>query len=469
MGRALWTTASGARRIASVIDMSTAATTSSSASPAVPPGRDLVVDLARVFCVLLVVAIHVMMVGVAVDDAGAVVANQPLQEQPWFPLSTWAGQIMPLFFVVGGFASATAWAGARRRGDDAGDFVRGRLLRLARPASAVFVVLALVLVVATALGVDPALLDVAATGVGTPFWFLAAYGITQVCVPVMARLHASRPWATLFTLAVAAVVVDAVRYGTGVTEVGLLNLAFVWLFVQQLGFAYADGLFGRTPRLVLVAVAALGYASLVPLTTAGPWSDDMLRNLNPPTVPLMVLGVAQICVLSLAHPVLSRLMATSAARAVVFAIGSRGMTVYLWHLPLLVALLGVLLAVGGPLPQPTTATWWWTRIPIWALVIGLACVVSVATARFERPPRALPEGRRRASWWLIGAAAVLAIGPPFDVMQEGLDLRNAVAGAICLPLAIWLLGRSRPSVDAEVVRRTARADAAGPADAARQG
>ncbi|MET4053515.1 peptidoglycan/LPS O-acetylase OafA/YrhL [Frigoribacterium sp. PvP054] len=424
--------------------MSTTPTTPSSAAPAVPPGRDLVVDLARVFCVLLVVAIHVMMVGVAVDDSGAVVANQPLQEQSWFPLSTWAGQIMPLFFVVGGFASATAWAGARRRGADAGDFVRGRLLRLARPAAAVFVVLALALAVATAVGVDPALIDVAATGVGTPFWFLAAYGITQLFVPVMARLHASRPWATLSALAVAAVVVDAVRYGTGVTEVGLLNLAFVWLFVQQLGFAYADGLFGRTPRLVLVAVAALGYASLVPLTTAGPWSDDMLRNLNPPTVPLMVLGVAQICVLSLVHPVLSRLMSTAPARTVVFALGSRGMTIYLWHLPLLVALLGVLLALGGPLPQPATATWWWTRIPVWALVIGLACLVSVATARFELPPRALPEGRRRASWWSIGVAAVLVIGPPFDVMQQGLDLRNAVAGAVCLPLAIWLLGRSRP-------------------------
>lgn len=438
--------------------MSTTVTTPPSATPVVAPGRDLVVDLARVSCVLLVVAIHVMMVGVAVDDSGAVVASQPLQEQPWFPLSTWAGQIMPLFFVVGGFASATAWAGARRRGDDAGDFVRGRLLRLARPAAAVFVVLALALVLATTLGVDPTLTDVAATGVGTPFWFLAAYGITQLFVPVMARLHASRPWATLLVLGVAAVVVDAVRYGTGVTEVGLLNLAFVWLFVQQLGFAYADGLFGRTPRLVLVAVAALGYASLVPLTTVGPWSDDMLRNLNPPTVPLMVLGVAQICVLSLAHPALSRLMATAPARAVVFALGSRGMTIYLWHLPLLVALLGVLLAVGGPLPQPATATWWWTRIPVWALVIGLACLVSVVTARFERPPRPLPGGRRRASWWLIGAAAVLAIAPPFDVMQQGLDLRNAVAGAVCLPLAIWLLGRSRPAADA--AHDTAEAEAA---------
>jgi len=410
----------------------------------VPPGRDLVVDLARVFCVLLVVAIHVMMVGVAVDGSGAVVASQPLQEQSWFPPTTWAGQIMPLFFVVGGFASATAWAGARRRGDDAGDFVRGRLLRLARPASAVFVVLALALVVATAIGVDPELLDVVATGVGTPFWFLAAYGITQTLVPFMARLHATRPWATLTVLAVGAVAVDAARYGTGVTAIGLVNLLFVWLFVQQLGFAYADGLFARTPRAVVATVAVLGYASLAPLTTIGPWSDDMLRNLNPPTVPLMVLGVAQICVLSLAHPALTRLMGTTAARAVVFAVGSRGMTIYLWHLPLLVAVSGVLLAVGGPLPEPASAAWWWTRIPTWALVIGLACAVSLVTGRLELPPRALPDGRRRTSGWVVALAAVLVIAPPFDVMQQGLDLRNAIAGAVTLPLAIWLLGRSRP-------------------------
>lgn len=425
--------------------MSTAATTPAPADAVdVPPGRDLVVDLARVFCVLLVVVIHVMMVGVAVDDSGAVVANQPLQEQSWFALSTWAGQIMPLFFVVGGFASATAWAGARRRGADAGDFVRGRLLRLARPASAVFVALAAALVVATAVGVDPALLDVVATGVGSPFWFLAAYGITQAFVPLMARLHAEHPWATLVVLAVGAVTVDAVRFGTGVTAAGLVNLVFVWLFVQQLGFAHADGLFHRTPRLVLAVVAALAYASLVPLTAAGPWSDDLLSGLNPPTSPLMVLGVAQICVLALLYPLLSRLTTLPAVRAAVFALGSRGMTIYLWHLPLLIAVTGIVLALGGPLPQPASATWWWTRIPVWALVVGLACLVSLATGRLEQPPRAIPPGRGRASWWSIGAAGVLAISPPFAVMHAGLDLRTAVVGALALPLAVALLGRTRP-------------------------
>jgi fucose 4-O-acetylase-like acetyltransferase len=413
-------------------------------------GRDLVVDLARVVCVLLVVVIHVLMVGVGRDESGAVVASQPLQQQSWFALSTWVGQIMPLFFVVGGFASATAWASTRRRGGDAADFVRGRLLRLARPAAALFVVLAVGLVAATLLGVDPALLDTAVTGIGTPLWFLAAYGIAQVAVPLMARLHATRPGATFVVLATAALLVDSVRYTTLVTDVGLLNLLFVWLFVQQLGFAYASGWFDRAPRLLLGGIALACAASLPALTTVGPWSDDMLTNLNPPAVPLMVLGVGQICVLTLLHPALSRLVQTRAARAVVFAVGSRGMTIYLWHLPLLIAVTGVALATGGPLPEPASAAWWWTRIPVVLLVIGLACAVSLVAGRLEGPPRPVPPGRRRPSTAVVALAAVLVVAPPFAAMLDGLDLRIAVAGAVALPAALWLLGRTRPAEEARV-------------------
>ena len=82
--------------------------------------RDLTLDIARVFCVLLVVAIHLMMVGVGFDEDGRLVAQSPsespLGTQPWFAGVTWAGQIMPLFFVVGGFASITAWRSTVRRG-----------------------------------------------------------------------------------------------------------------------------------------------------------------------------------------------------------------------------------------------------------------------------------------------------------------------------------------------------------------
>ena len=96
--------------------------------------RDLTLDLARVFCVLLVVVIHLLMVAIGVDASGQLVVTRPLEAQPWFALATWAGQIMPLFFVVGGFASITAWRSAVRRGSTPSDYVRSRVLRLAQPA-----------------------------------------------------------------------------------------------------------------------------------------------------------------------------------------------------------------------------------------------------------------------------------------------------------------------------------------------
>ena len=76
--------------------------------------RDLVVDLVRTACVVLVVVVHITMVGVAVGPDGIAVTS-PLQEAPWYVAATWIGQVMPLFFVVGGFASAVGWRGAVRR------------------------------------------------------------------------------------------------------------------------------------------------------------------------------------------------------------------------------------------------------------------------------------------------------------------------------------------------------------------
>src|SRR5690348_12637865 len=95
--------------------------------------RDLTLDLARVFCVLLVVVIHLLFVGVDTHARSGIALVRPLEAQSWFPIASWFGQIMPLFFVVGGFASMTAWRSLQRRGGDGPDFVRTRVLRLAQP------------------------------------------------------------------------------------------------------------------------------------------------------------------------------------------------------------------------------------------------------------------------------------------------------------------------------------------------
>ncbi|MGW8429521.1 acyltransferase family protein [Curtobacterium citreum] len=403
--------------------------------------RDLVVDLVRTACVVLVVVVHITMVGVAVGPDGIAVTS-PLQEAPWYVAATWVGQVMPLFFVVGGFASAVGWRSTVARGGGARDFVATRLVRLFRPAIPLFLVLAVALGTATALGTPPELLGEVAFGIGSPLWFLAAYGITQCCVPLMARLHARAPWRTLGALLVLAAAVDAVRFATGVAEVGLLNLGPVWLFAQQLGFLWADGWFARRSRLVLVGGAVAGYVALVPLTSVGLWAPDMLQDLNPPMLPLAFLAVAQACLVQLVHGPLSRLMRTRGAQAAVFVVGRDGMVVYLWHLPLFIALNGIALLLGAPFPEPGSAVWWATR-PV-ALVVVLA--VAIGTARvlrwFDRPLPRLVPGTDRPGWPVLAVAALCTIGPAFAVMQLHLSLGTAVVGAVLVPLGVVLLGRT---------------------------
>ncbi|RFA11245.1 hypothetical protein B7R54_11860 [Subtercola boreus] len=399
--------------------------------------RDLTLDIARVFCVLLVVIIHLLMVGVGFAADGQLTVSRPLEQQWWFAPVTWEGQIMPLFFVVGGFASITAWRSSVRRGGTPADFVRTRVLRLAQPALPLFVFYVAVIGGARLIGIDPTLLDTVVVGAGSPLWFLAAYGLCQALVPAMARWHARAPRLTLVVLLAGAVVVDALRYSSGIDAVGLLNLFFVWLLVQQLGFWYADGWFDRRAWWQLVLVAAAAYATLFPLTGLGPYSDDMLTNLNPPTLPLVALALGQACILRLLRPALAALMNTHAARAFVFVVGSRLMTIYLWHLPVIIILSGIALLIPGASPAPAGPAWWWSRPVFFVIVMAALFGLSFLVGRFEKPREVGPTPPGP----IVALAAVLTFVPAFCVMEFFLDLPFAVLGAVFYAIAVLLLGR----------------------------
>jgi peptidoglycan/LPS O-acetylase OafA/YrhL len=399
--------------------------------------RDLTLDLARVFCVLLVVVIHLLFIGVGRDADGALVISRPLEEQPWFAGVTWVGQIMPLFFVVGGFASITAWRSNVRRGGTAADYVKTRVLRLAQPSLPLFLFYVVVIGGATLLALAPELVAQVVEGAGSPLWFIAAYCLCQALVPLMVRLHGRAAWPTVGVLLLGVIVVDVARYSSGVTQLGYLNMVFVWLLVQQLGFWYADGWFARRAWWQLVLIAAAGYAALVPLTTLGPYNTDMLVNLNPPTLPLVVLALAQACLLRLLRPALAKLMSTHAARAVVFLVGTRLMTIYLWHLPIIISIAGLGLLVPGASPEPESPAWWWSRILVYLLVLGILFALSLLVGRWEQPRELGPTPPNL----IVAAAAVLTFVPTFLVIEYYLDLWLAIAGAVCLSVAILLLGR----------------------------
>jgi len=399
--------------------------------------RDLTLDLARVFCVLLVVVIHLLFIGVGRDAAGGLVISRPLEEEPWFPWATWAGQIMPLFFVVGGFASITAWRSNVRRGGTAADYVKTRVLRLAQPTLPLFLFYVVVIGGATALAIAPELVKTVVVGAGSPLWFIAAYTLCQALVPVMVRLHTRAPWATLGVLLAGAIVVDAARFATGITQLGYLNMLFVWVLVQQLGFWYADGWFARRRWWQLAALVVACYAGTAALTLAGPYHVNLLDMLNPPTLPLVLLGLAQACLLRLLRPALAKLMSTHAARAVVFLVGSRLMTIYLWHLPVIIVLAGVALLIPGASPEPASPAWWWSRILVYVIVLGVLFALSLLVGRWEQPIEAGPT----PPMGVVAVAAAFTFLPTFLVIEYFLGLELAILGTVCLGAAILLLGR----------------------------
>lgn len=429
----------------------------------IPAGRDLSLDLVRVACILLVVVVHVLFSGVRLTDAGIEI-ERTVELQAWFNPASWAAEIMPLFFVVGGFTAMTTYRSAAAKGRTELDFIRGRVARIARPLIPLFAMFAIVLGGATLLGVDEGLLRAVAVGVGSPLWFVAAFGLVQVLAPTMIRLHERAPRWTLGVLFALVCLVDALRFAIAIALgphafaltplpwatalpgpallAGLPNVLFVWLFVQQLGFFHAEGRVEALGRARLIAIALAGYAVALGLVWAARLTDEriyswnMLANQFPPTATIALFGVAQLALLALLRKPLNDLMRVRLVQGVVFVVGTRMMTIYLWHLPMIMVVIGLQLAVPATLVEPGSALWWWSRIPVVLLVLGICWLLSLWLVRFEALPAWTTPAPAAST---LALACTLAIASPFLVMVLGLDLPLAILGLLASALAMAIL------------------------------
>jgi len=118
------------------------------------------------------------------------------------------------------------------------------------------------------------------------------------------------------------------------------------------------------------------------------------------------------------------------------------MTVYLWHLPVIIVVAGLSLLVPGAAPEPASAAWWAGRPVVLLVVLAVVWLASLPLARFETISAAIPDGYRRPATGAIVIAAVLAFVPPFAVMQWFLDLQLAVGGTVLLAASV-ILNRPR--------------------------
>ena len=426
------------------------------ASPQHEPAntRDLVIDLVRFFCLALVVVGHCMMVSPVLHRDGTVTTENTLAAQAWFVPVIWIFMVMPLFFVTGGTTGLQSWRRLKARGGTGFEFAQSRLLRLVRPATALLACMFLGLWAALLLGVDPQVIQLMTAGAGMPLWFLAAYLAAQLNIPLLARIHDRAPWLTLAALAALVVAVDCFR---GVLPLlAYANLVFLWCAVQQLGFLMAEGHFASLSRSSLVGLIVAANLVLGVLTGLGLYSGNMLVNLNPPNLCLLLLGIAQAAFLEVARPGLGWIAGLRWVRVMVTVAGRRSMTVYLWHLPLLVAMSGLLLLTDFPKPAAGTAAWWWARPLVLLGVVALLLPVMGAFGRLEERPTASVHTRGRPAAAVVTAAVVVFI-PVADAAFNGLTLGLLGGGAACFALAVLLLGRMPERIPAAAAERAGSA------------
>lgn len=376
--------------------------------------RNRYVDFLRAASILAVVFGHWIMAAPSVVD-GELQTGYLLALAPWTQVATWVLQVMPVFFVVGGYSNAASWDAARSSGTRYADWLGARLRRLVVPALPLLVFWSVLALGAGALGVEDRLVRLGSVNGLVALWFLAVYVLAVAMVPLTRTAWHRFGLRSFWTLVAAASLVDALVFTGWFEEAGWANYVFVWLAVFQLGYLWREGRLSG-PRLALPWAVAGGTAVAI-MVTAGPYPLSMVdvpgaqaTNSAPPTVALLALGLLQTGVLLSFEPFMQRWLRRSRPWAATILINGTIMTVFVWHLTAMISVLGLALLAGGPGLQvePVGVAWWWLR-PVWMALYAAALVVLIALfARFEQRTGQL-GGRALPAWRpVLGTLAVCA-------------------------------------------------------------
>ena len=392
-----------------------------------PAERDVFIDALRVVSVLVVVFGHWLTTTVIWED-GLIDIENALSVVRESHVVTWLIQVMPLLFFVGGFSNVRSLD--RHEGHYLA-FLRTRYRRLLTP-TLVFVGVWLTVGVLAELLIDPLpnVADRAADLAALPFWFLGLYLFVVALAPLMIRLHRSWGWWVPAVMVVGVVAVDIIYHGFGITQVGVLNYALVWLLAHQLGFFYADGSLLRLSRRALVGATVLGLAGLVVLTTVGSYPVSMVGvpgderwNTSPPSLALVMLTVWLVGLALLARPCVLRRKRGRLVREANRVV----LTVFLWHVSAVALTAMVLYPLGFPEPGTGTAAWWALR-PVWMVLLVPSLVLLVIVfRRFEFHPQPDMEVPTDVASVRYVAAGIAVVSIGLGVLGFGVTGFNRIA------------------------------------------
>lgn len=352
--------------------------------------RDAVIDLVRSGATTTVVIYHWVFTVIVWRPDGPH-ADNPIGYVSGLWCLTWILQVLPLFFMAGGYTHSLAWAKYRQTPRAWGRFVARRAGQLLVPALMLVAIVAggASLIAFLHTGDDPWV----ARGVIlilSPLWFLIVYLLLVVTVPIWDRLHRRFGELAAIALAVCAMGVDVARFRYHIGGIALANLVFVWAACHQVGWSWerlrdAPARFGHSLMLIgFAALVGLTNMGLYPRSMVGTTSPlDRFSNMGPPTLPIIALFTLQLGVVVAGRARLSEWAARPAVARAVAWLSRNAMPLFLWH-SLGFASFFAVMRLWVSIPESPTTIWWLAR-PLWLIGPALFTLpLLAASARLLR-------------------------------------------------------------------------------------
>jgi hypothetical protein len=407
-----------------------------------PATRDRAIDVVRIVSLVGVVVGHTIMATSTLRD-GVFIWSNLLTASPVFQALTWVFQIMPLFFFAGVAASIDGW----QPGTSWGNWLMRRCTRLYRP---VFCYLAFWWVALAVLSIAlPEHVYEPVAGISIQLlWFLGVYVLVLASVPLLARITNTGRLATAVVGTYGFIaVVDAIRINAdGLSALGYLNMV-VWLIPGMFGVAYRRRLLtGHTALALGVAMLAVNMALLV----FGPYELSLvgietqhLKNMTPPSLLLTGHAIMMCAFVIAAAPAIARW----ARRPRVWwlaTIGNSGaMTLYLWHIPPLLAMHLVFDYLGHSRFDPTSPGFIALSVAQLLIMGALVTLVFVALRPLENRPLPLWDGGyvARPGGRSLAVGALLCVAGAATLASVGWGLKDQ--GLYCVAVMVIALIAAR--------------------------
>lgn len=356
-----------------------------------PATRDRAIDVIRITALVGVVLGHTVMATSTIRD-DVFIWNNLLTASPVFQALTWVFQIMPLFFFAGVAACVDSW----QAGSSWGNWLLRRCTRLYRPVFYYLAFWGVTLVTLRVVLPEHVYEPIAGISIQL-LWFLGAYVLVLAAVPLLTHITTTARLAGAVLGAYAFIAaVDVLRINMEMPKLlSYLNMA-AWLIPGMLGVAYRRRLLdGRTALGVGVAMLGINLA----LLWWGPYElslvgieTQQLKNMTPPSLLLAGHAIMMCAFAIAAAPAINRW----AQRPRVWwlaAIGNSGaMTLYLWHMPALLAMHLVFDHLGMPRFDPAADGFVLLSVVQLAIMVALIGLAFVTLRPLENDPLPLWDG-----------------------------------------------------------------------------